>query len=82
MVKQSYKDYLKSRHLRHTRARALRAAHHKCSACGTAESLVVHHRSYDRIGHELLTDLTVFCDSCHLVEHNITHEVREIVNIL
>jgi hypothetical protein len=58
--------YLRTPEWRRTRAAALVRAGHRCSLDGThVKSLEVHHRSYERLGKELESDLTVLCRSCH-----------------
>jgi len=66
-----YKDYLKSDHWRATRAAALVAAGFRCQLCNSPDSLAVHHRTYERRGHEAPADLTVLCSPCHAKFHDI-----------
>ena len=33
------------------------------------DNLEVHHRTYERLGEELASDLTVLCNRCHHVHH-------------
>jgi len=43
-----------------------------CQKCySTNKELNVHHKTYERIFHELLEDLTTLCRDCHKNEHNI-----------
>lgn len=65
----SYTEYLKSPYWRAIRRRALIRAGHLCQWCGSAQLLQVHHRTYDRLGHEQPDDLTVLCDPCHSTHH-------------
>lgn len=51
------------------RARALTYAEHRCQVCNGSKKVQVHHRTYDRIGCELPSDLTVLCDKCHGLFH-------------
>lgn len=37
----------------------------RCAFCYSAEPLDVHHRTYDRLGHEELTDCIALCHKCH-----------------
>jgi hypothetical protein len=65
-----YADYLRTDHWRKTRERALLRAGHQCKRCETTNRrLDVHHLSYDRLGQELESDLTVLCSVCHAIEH-------------
>lgn len=61
-----YADYLQSDHWQRIRARALRAADHRCQVCNSGGPLEVHHRTYDRVPYrERPEDLTVLCATCH-----------------
>jgi hypothetical protein len=58
------------RHIRSARWRnmkkdmvRLRGAH--CERCGTDPPLHLHHRSYERLGRELTSDLELLCCECH-----------------
>jgi len=61
----SYAEYLQSSEWASKRAKALRFAQFRCQLCNSNEALNVHHRTYERRGHELLGDLTVLCQDCH-----------------
>ena len=41
----------------------------KCNEFFHAEAMQVHHKTYDRIGDELGTDLEVLCRWCHAERH-------------
>jgi len=71
-----YDEYLRTPEWRHTRAAALVRADHQC-AMNPAHigPLEVHHRSYERRGAELPSDLIVLCRTCHRVHH--THKDRD-----
>jgi hypothetical protein len=60
-----YRDYLKTAHWQLKRQEAITSASNRCQLCNSAERLEVHHRTYERRGHELPEDLTVLCDKCH-----------------
>lgn len=61
----SYKEYLQTDHWKSTRMGALKRARFKCQLCNSKDDLNVHHRTYDRLGGELASDLIVLCRSCH-----------------
>lgn len=65
----SYREYLNSASWRMTRNRALRRANYRCQRCGTKRDPNVHHKTYDRMGAELDSDLEVLCFSCHNGHH-------------
>lgn len=64
-----YQDYLQTDHWKQTRAVALDAAGRRCQLCNSPERLQVHHRTYERRGEELPSDLIVLCNSCHSTFH-------------
>jgi hypothetical protein len=64
-----YEHYLQSEWWRWRRNLALREAGYQCARCGVNRTLQVHHRSYDRLGAELASDLEVLCRGCHVGEH-------------
>lgn len=75
-----YRDYLETPHWAEIRQLKIDTAGPRCERCGElprrglngAElGLHVHHRNYDRVGQELLTDLEVLCEACHKIEHGI-----------
>jgi hypothetical protein len=61
--------YLQTAHWRHLRRCKLREAGERCQICNAAGNLDVHHRTYERRGEELLSDLTVLCRPCHSRHH-------------
>lgn len=68
--KENYdKGYLSSEHWKRFRAKALAHAGYRCRKCPATTTLQVHHLTYDRLGHELLEDVVVLCNSCHIEEH-------------
>jgi HNH endonuclease len=75
----TYLEYIGSARWRWSAARLgeLEASGHRCRTCNAAEGdearLEVHHRTYERLGHELIGDLTALCGYCH---HAITDAHR------
>lgn len=66
----SYADYLHTPEWRRTRAAAILRAGGCCSLDVThTDGLEVHHRTYERLGEELASDLTVLCKVCHRLHH-------------
>lgn len=66
MTAKQYREvYLRSPHWLKVRGEALERAEHRCQVCNAAGSLDVHHRTYERLGREAPTDLTVLCRRCH-----------------
>lgn len=65
----NYREYLQSEHWLNMRRGALERAGWRCQVCNSKTRLDVHHRTYERRGHELPDDLTVLCRSCHETFH-------------
>jgi len=66
----SYAEYIQSDAWRIRRAAALERAGQRCQVCCSSERLEVHHRTYERLGHEQPADLVVLCRRCHQVFHD------------
>ena len=41
-----------------------------CEKCGSQNKLQLHHKTYERLGFEKLSDLILLCAKCHKQEHN------------
>lgn len=65
----TYAEYLKTDHWQHMRAVAREYYGDSCRLCPSNDHLEVHHRTYDRLGCELLADLIVLCHNCHSIFH-------------
>lgn len=67
-----YKDYLQSEHWKFLRKEKLRKAVWRCELCGEKgwSNLNVHHKHYETVGEEKLTDLIVLCKNCHSKHHD------------
>lgn len=66
-----YKEYLCTEHWRKISYTAMKKANFKCQLCNDDKKLNVHHRTYERRGNELPTDLIVLCKNCHMKFHDI-----------
>jgi hypothetical protein len=65
-----YRVYLRTPEWRRTRAAALVRTGNACALdVRHTEELEVHHRTYERLGVELVSDLIVLCHSCHQLHH-------------
>lgn len=63
-----YERYMASKKWAEKRGQKLAEAGYVCQRCGLSAysvDLQVHHLNYDRLGHELMTDLQVVCPQCH-----------------
>lgn len=65
-----YNEYLRSKWWKSRRKWAIRNAGYKCQLCNArGRRLVVHHRTYSRLGREHRVDLCVLCSVCHDLFH-------------
>lgn len=65
----TYSEYIRSDEWKEKRKKAIKAADGKCQLCGSTTRINVHHRTYERLGKEKPSDLTVLCESCHYNFH-------------
>jgi len=72
--KEKYHEYLLSEKWASLRIKKIAEAGGKCQMCNKNVSLQVHHRTYDNIFNEKLSDLIVLCKYCHKKFHNIGHD--------
>ena len=70
MSREEYQEYLKSDRWHKIREWALIFWGYRCCLCYAKDKIHVHHRTYIRLGHELLTDLIVMCEHCHFAHHD------------
>lgn len=69
-----YHEYLQTPEWKKRRFSMLRWSRRRCEECGSKEKLQVHHKTYERRGQELASDLKVLCRDCHE-----THHLREVI---
>ncbi len=74
--KEKYREYLLSPEWRNKRKEVLIDRNNKCERCGSNNRLEVHHKTYERIFNEDLSDLELLCKPCHKKEHNIVEELQ------
>ena len=72
-----YSKYLASERWKELRDAKLCEVGDKCQRCKRRSNLQVHHLTYERLGHERLTDLQVLCESCHEKAHNLFPTVKD-----
>ena len=70
LIVTDYNAYLQSYGWKEKAKEARIRANYRCMMCYEPGKLSVHHRTYDRIGHELNTDLIVLCRKCHALFHD------------
>lgn len=69
-----YENYLETPEWQQKKRKALEYADFRCQICNSSNSdLHVHHRTYERRGNELDSDLTVLCNPCHDMFHRESH---------
>lgn len=67
---ESYQQYLQSRHWRSLRERYRGSdLPQACILCDADDTVDLHHKTYERIGEEELTDLVPLCRRCHVLGH-------------
>jgi len=68
-VCKTYQEYLQSKHWKNKKKEYYNKNKRKCTKCGSEKDLHLHHKTYQRVGNELLKDLTCLCANCHSEEH-------------
>lgn len=68
-TKETYQQYLNTKHWRKVRLRKLNSVGWICERCDSKENLQVHHNHYKTLWHETNDDLTVYCGECHQFAH-------------
>ena len=43
----------------------------RCALCNGTDRIIVHHRNYDHLWHEEVTDVVALCTPCHEKHHDI-----------
>lgn len=65
-----YSEYLKTPEWQERRIKHLKKSDYRCQLCNMKSvTLNVHHRTYERRGHERDEDLIVLCQECHEIFH-------------
>lgn len=60
-----YQAYLQSFSWHFKRWLRLNYAGHKCEKCGRRDKLQCHHKTYERLFRERISDLEILCENCH-----------------
>lgn len=61
----NYQEYLASREWAKLRKAVRERSNNTCERCFVGPQDAVHHKTYARVGHELLEDLQAICKPCH-----------------
>lgn len=65
-----YREYLETPHWKKISAE-YKEKFPICEVCRKNNSSQVHHKSYQRLGHERYWDLIAICRDCHRAKHNL-----------
>lgn len=74
MNKSEYRDYVRYDPGWKSRRRKVRRLHPYCQCCADKVYLETHHRTYERVGKERISDLQVLCGEDNRGCHYIWHE--------
>jgi 5-methylcytosine-specific restriction endonuclease McrA len=69
MTREEYALYLESSRWAILRDEARERFDNRCAICYSEEEIEVHHRTYDRLGDEWVSDLVPLCADCHQKFH-------------
>jgi len=64
-----YQEYLQTEHWKILAEETKRLAGYRCQVCNSNDDLHAHHRTYERRGDELQSDLICLCKKCHELFH-------------
>lgn len=64
-----YDQYMLSDHWKRKRQQALKHYGYFCNRCKSKDRLQVHHKTYERLDCERISDLEILCRDCHCGEH-------------
>ena len=76
-----YDEYIQSKQWKAKADETKRLAGYRCQVCNSDEDLHAHHRSYERLGEELQSDLVCLCAKCHSLFHNGGRVIENPLNI-
>ena len=66
-----YRKYLKSKEWELKKIELFKTKPNRCEECSNTNNIEVHHKTYENIMNEKLSDLQVLCRGCHMAKHNI-----------
>lgn len=77
----TYAEYLRSAHWQRLRVLYRHKHEWRCAGCNTTEEpLDLHHKTYERLGHEQLSDLAPLCRRCHELLHALHRQRKATLN--
>ena len=68
-MNENYQEYLKSDTWQRKRKAVLKRDNYLCKHCQKKKAQDVHHKTYDNVGREPLSDLVSLCRECHEKQH-------------
>jgi len=72
-----YHTYINSPEWREKAEACISRAGDKCQVCSSHKYLNAHHNTYERLGHELDTDLCCLCRRCHELFHDVQKGIAQ-----
>ena len=67
---ETYIEYLNTNHWKAMKVRMKNHYVYECCFCRTRKRLHIHHKTYERVGNERLSDLVYACKDCHDLLHS------------
>lgn len=61
----AYQNHIRSARWKNTREMMFKLRGKKCEHCESTSNLEIHHKTYERFGHELPNDLEILCKPHH-----------------
>jgi hypothetical protein len=78
MRSEFYQAYINSEAWHKLKERIIKQRGYLCQKCGAnTVQLELHHLTYDRLGHELDTDLQLLCSWCHVQADQVRRAVNQ-----
>lgn len=74
VLSKNYHAYIRSQDWIDKSNKAKKRAGYRCQLCNAPEgevTLNTHHRTYERLGNEIPSDLIVLCSDCHKTHHGV-----------
>lgn len=66
-----YSDYINSKHWKEYKNNVYKNKKNCCEICGSEKRLIVHHKTYERLGEEKILDTMIVCAKCHDAIHKL-----------
>lgn len=76
--REKYEQHIRSARWKNMKRDFRKLRGNKCERCGSGHNLELHHKTYERLGHELIKDLELLCSGCH----SVADQERELANFI